>query len=178
MMIRTQVGLAAMLLLALSGCATATTAAPAAAPAEPPAPSAPAGKPTVAQLSWLTGSWAGPLGPRVLEEHWAPAIGNAVTALVRFSENDALETLELVSITETSDSLELRIQQWDPAMVPRAPAQTMTLAELGPDYVRFDAATAGGIKVLGYRRTADDQLAIQVTLAEGNELSILLEARP
>lgn len=159
-----------LLQLALGGCATATAGSQT-APAQD-------GKPSVAQLAWLTGAWEGPLGPRVLEERWAPAIGNAMTALVRFRENDALETLELVSITETADSLELRIQQWDPAMVARAPAQTMTLAELGPRYVRFDAVTEGGIKVLGYRRTGDNQLAVEVTLSEGNELNILLEARP
>jgi hypothetical protein len=159
-----------LLQLALSGCATAA--------AESQTASAPNDKPSVAQLAWLTGAWEGPLGPRILEERWAPAIGNAMTALVRFRENDALETLELVSITETADSLELRIQQWDPAMVARAPAQTMTLAELGPRYVRFDAATEGGIKVLGYRRTGEDQLTVEVTLTEGNVLNIPLEARP
>ncbi len=130
---------------------------------------------TTNDLTWLAGAWEGPLGEQTLEEYWAPPRAGAMTALVRFSRDEQLQMLEIVSITDTPDGLELRIAQWDPTLRLRAPAQTMRLRAAGERSVTFEAITEGGLKTLAYRVDAAGVLRIEVGLQEGGQLTIALE---
>ncbi|MEM1437062.1 MAG: DUF6265 family protein [Pseudomonadota bacterium] len=132
---------------------------------------------TTGDLTWLAGAWEGPLGEQTLEEYWAPPRAGAMTALVRFSRNEQLEMLEIVSITDTPDGLELRIAQWDPTLRLRAPAQTMRLQSAGERSVTFEAITEGGLTTLAYRVDTAGVLRIEVGLQEGRQLTIALDAQ-
>ena len=72
---------------------------------------------TVDQLDWMTGNWAGQLGPNQLEEldchrRWFDRCHGA---------NDgrgATSMFEMITIEEVDGSLMLNIQQWDPGLSP------------------------------------------------------------
>jgi hypothetical protein len=137
----------------------------------------PAGK--VSALSWMTGAWAGPAGPGVtLEENWIQPTGGSLASLVRMTTADATPMVELIVIEEESDTLVLRIQQWDPGFSPRtAEPQTMTLTELGERSVKFTAASAGGLKTLAYSSPAPDAFHIDIETADGTPIALKLNAR-
>ena len=51
----------------------------------------------ISDLSWLTGSYEGAMGPgATLEENWAEAKAGSIAALVRSTANDATTMIELI----------------------------------------------------------------------------------
>ncbi len=141
--------------------------------------SAVAGPPaTIDQLGWMTGNWAGALGPNQLEENWIKAEGASIAAMVRMTGNGATSMFEMITIEEVDGSLMLNIQQFDPGFVPRTPTpQTMELAEISENSVRFVAVTEGGMASLGYSNPDPDTFIIHVGQAGGNTLDIPLQKR-
>ena len=133
--------------------------------------------PSVADLDWLTGSWAGPVGDQVLEEVWNDPAGGTIAALVRMGSEKATTMLEMIVINEEDDTLMLRIQQFSRRYEPRFPTpQTMRLSELGANTATFTATGTGGLKGIVYVRE-DDQLTITVTLPDDNLFIAPLSAR-
>ncbi len=134
-------------------------------------------KPSVSDLAWMTGSWAGPVGPGTLEENWIQPIGGSIASLVRMTGNGATSMVELIVIEEENDSLVLRIQQWNPGFAPRTPGpQTMTLAEMKKNRVGF-TATEGGMRSLAYSRPTPDTFNIDIETSAGAKFQINLKAR-
>ncbi|MDD9889065.1 MAG: DUF6265 family protein [Gammaproteobacteria bacterium] len=74
---------------------------------------------TIEQLSWMTGNWAGNLGPNQLEENWISTEGRSLMAAVRMTGADATSMFEVITIEEVDGSLVLHIQQWDAGFQPR-----------------------------------------------------------
>ncbi len=66
---------------------------------------------SIEQLDWMTGNWAGNLGPNQLEENWIASEGNSLMAAVRMTGNDATSMFEMITIEEAEGSLVLHIQQ-------------------------------------------------------------------
>ncbi|MEC8471920.1 MAG: DUF6265 family protein, partial [Pseudomonadota bacterium] len=75
-------------------------------------PAAPqAGPPTtIDQLDWMTGNWAGQLGPNQLEENWIATEGGSIAAMVRMTGSGATSMFEMITIEEVDGSLMLNIQ--------------------------------------------------------------------
>ncbi len=141
-----------------------------------PTHAAPAG--TVADLAWMTGSWAGAVGPQTLEENWIQPTGSSIASLVRMTGRGATSMIELIVIEEEGDSLVLRIQQWNPGFVPRTPEpQTMELIELGKNSVAFRAISPGGMKTLAYSSPDPDSFNIDIENAQGAKFQLNLQAR-
>jgi hypothetical protein len=138
-----------------------------------------AGPPAVIEdLSWMTGNWAGALGPNQLEENWIKAEGSSIASMVRMTGNDATSMFEMITIEEVDGSLVLHIQQFDPGFKPRTPEpQEMELAEITADSVRFVAVSEGGMASLGYSNPDPDTFIIHVGQANGNTLDIPLKKR-
>ncbi|MDT8429832.1 MAG: DUF6265 family protein [Pseudomonadales bacterium] len=132
---------------------------------------------SIADLDWMTGNWAGALGPNQLEENWIATEGGSIAALVRMTGNGGTSMYEMITIEEAEGSLVLHIQQWNPGLVPRAPAQKMELLEIGEHRVRFTATGTGGMRSLGYSKPTPDTFIIHVEQADGNRLDINLSAR-
>ncbi len=141
--------------------------------------SALAGPPaTVADIAWMTGNWAGALGPNQLEENWIAGEGGSIAAMVRMTGNGATSMFEVITIEEVDNSLVLHIQQWNPGFEPRtAAAQKMELSEIAPGRVHFVAVTEGGMKSLGYSNPSPDSFVIHVEQASGAKLDINLAKR-
>ena len=100
----------------------------------------------VENLSWLTGSWDGQLGPNVLEENWSLPRSGSIASLVRQTGPDGMGMVEMVFIEEANGTLELHLQQWDSGFSPRTPsAQKMTMSDMTENSVTFQAVGEGGL---------------------------------
>lgn len=137
-----------------------------------------AAAPSVEDLAWMTGSWAGPMANGTLEETWSPPKAGTITAMVRMTVDDKISMLELIAITEEEDSLILRMQQFGTDMVPRfSPAQALKLTAMSDNSATFETHTPGGLKQLVYTRDAKDAFSVAVTLTEGTQLRADMTAR-
>ena len=132
----------------------------------------------IEQLTWMTGNWAGALGPNQLEENWIGTDGRSLAAMVRMTGDNATSMFEMITIEEVDGSLELNIQQWNTGMSPRTPgAQKMRLMEIDDNSVKFEAVGEGGMKTLGYSHPDADTFIIHVEQAAGAKFDINLKAR-
>ena len=133
---------------------------------------------TIEKVNWMTGNWAGQLGPNQLEENWIKAEGSSIAAMVRMTGNDATSMFEMITIEEVDGSLVLNIQQFDPGFVARTPTpQTMELSEISENSVHFVAVSEGGMASLGYSHPDPDTFIIHVGQSSGNTLDIPLTKR-
>lgn len=129
---------------------------------------------TIDDLGWMTGSWAGALGPNTLEENWLTPKDGAIAAMVRMSGNGTTSMYEVIVIEEKDGSLEMSIQQWGPGFTPRSEAaQKMELTEIGDKMVKFTAITEGSMSVLEYRRPTDTTF----TIGTGRDEPFTLQAQ-
>jgi len=133
---------------------------------------------SVSDLAWMTGNWAGALGPNQLEENWIMGEGGSIAAMVRMTGAGATSMFEVITIEEVDGSLELHIQQWDAGFVPRTEAaQKMELEEITENSVKFKAVSDGGMATLGYSHPDAETFVIHVGQASGQVFDINLSAR-
>jgi hypothetical protein len=133
---------------------------------------------SIEQLDWMTGNWAGNLGPNQLEENWIATEGSSLMAAVRMTGADATSMFELITIEEVEGSLVLHIQQWDPGLEPRTEsAQEMELAEITANSVKFVDASGFGMPTLGYSHPDSDTFIIHVGQEGGGTFDIELKSR-
>lgn len=132
----------------------------------------------VADLSWMTGTWAGPAGPdNTLEENWTMPADGSIGALVRMRGNGGTSMVELIVVEETADGLTLHLQQWSPGFEPRTGSlQEMKLESIGERTVTFKATSPGGLNSLTYSRPDDQTFTIRVETADGNVIPLELKA--
>ncbi len=131
----------------------------------------------VSELSWLTGSWAGPVGDQLLEEIWNAPRAGTVAALVRMGGDAGTSMMEMIVINEEHGTLTLRIQQFSPTYEPRFPAPgVLALTALDENTATFKADQPGGLQQIVYVREGDT-LTITVTLPDGNLFEADLSAR-
>jgi hypothetical protein len=131
-----------------------------------------------ADLAWMTGTWAGPLGDQTLEENWTQPQGGSITSLIRFTGGGETSMIEMIVIEEEGESLVFRVRQWSPGFVPRtAEPQTMFLAEIGERRVRFEATQPGAFQSLTYSRPTAESFNIDVETGTGQGFQIQLRAQ-
>jgi len=75
-------------------------------------------KPSLSDFTWLEGKWEGNWGPRLAEQVWLSPKGGELPGLFRVVENDKPLVLELFSIIESSDGIEMRIRHFTPSLAP------------------------------------------------------------
>ena len=73
---------------------------------------------TIESLSWLTGSWEGPIGGNLLEETWLPPRAGTIVALVRSSNESGTNFVEIIIIKEINGTLELQLQLFENSLLP------------------------------------------------------------
>ena len=133
---------------------------------------------SISDLAWMTGNWAGALGPNQLEENWIMGDGGSIAAMVRMTGAGATSMFEVITIEEVDGSLELHVQQWDAGFVPRTDAaQRMELEAITENSVKFKAVSEGGMASLGYSNPEPDTFVIHVGQASGQVFDINLSAR-
>ena len=138
-----------------------------------------AAEPTsIEDLHWMTGAWTGKMGNNELEETWAAPKGKTLAALVRMTTATGTEMIELIAIKEENNTLMLRLLQFDSNLQPRFdPAQALRMSDITDNSVTFDAHTAGGLKQIMYTRIDDSHFNIQVTLTEGAQFTVPMQAQ-
>ncbi|MEX0962761.1 MAG: DUF6265 family protein [Pseudohongiellaceae bacterium] len=133
---------------------------------------------SISDLSWMTGNWAGNLGPNQLEENWIMGEAGSIAAMVRMTGNGEKSMFEMITIEEVDGSLVLHIQQWDPGMVARTDGpQEMELEEITANSVKFKATSEGGMASLGYSHPDADTFIIHVENPGRPVFDIMLQAR-
>ena len=133
----------------------------------------------IGDLAWMSGHWAGPVGPgTVLEENWIQPTGGSIASLVRITTADKTPMVELIVIEQQGDSLMLYVKQWDPAFSPRTEGpQVMELVEMGERSVKFRNTGEGAFKTLAYSSPTADVFYIDILPAEGEAFRIPLQAQ-
>jgi hypothetical protein len=131
---------------------------------------------TVADLGWMTGTWAAPAGPNTLEENWIVPSNGSMAALVRMTGAEGISMWEVITIEEKDGSLMMNVQQWNKGFEPRAAVQTLELGEISANSVTFNAVSEGGMKSLGYSREGD-KFTIHLVGTNGNPVNLELSAK-
>jgi hypothetical protein len=80
--------------------------------------SADVSKASLAEFAWLEGKWQGNWGPRIAEQIWLDPRAGEMPGLFRVVENDKTLVLELYSLIETPNGLELRLRHFTPSLAP------------------------------------------------------------
>lgn len=71
---------------------------------------------TLADMSWMTGSWTGNALGGVTEEVWTAPSGGTMLGMFRLTKNSKPVFYELVTLTEEGGSLIMRLKHFNPNM--------------------------------------------------------------
>ena len=130
---------------------------------------------TVESLSWLTGSWEGPIGEDLLEETWLPPRAGNIVALVRSSNESGTNFVEIIIIKEINGTLELQLQLFDDSLKPiNKNPHSFELTKIENNYISFKGVTSGAHKTLSYERPEKNVFYIRFHPHNGDEVEIRL----
>ena len=125
---------------------------------------------SIAQLTWLAGSWVGVGGPVVLEERWTPAAGGAMLAVSRTIKGNRMVAFEFLRIVERDGTL-IYIAQPDG----RSPTE-FRLSAITAAGATFENKAHDFPKVIAYARKPDGTLEARVS--DGNQKGETFAFRP
>jgi hypothetical protein len=137
---------------------------------------------TLESLDWMVGGWTGSLGPQRVEESWSlPHMGSMET-MIRLSNPDGVQMIELIVIREVTDeqgnpSLMLHLRQFSPALELRTD-QDMQLDRIAEHEVSFIAEGEASVPRLAYELLGPGHLQVHVTIVTGDVVSAELHATP
>ena len=130
---------------------------------------------TIESLSWLTGSWEGPIGGNLLEETWLPPRAGTIVALVRSSNESGTNFVEIIIIKEINGTLELQLQLFDDSLKPiNKNPHSFELTKIENNYISFKGVTSGAHKTLSYERPEKNVFYIRFHPHDGDEVEIRL----
>ena len=130
---------------------------------------------TIESLSWLTGSWEGPIGEDLLEETWLPPRAGTIVALVRSSNESGTNFVEIIIIKEINGTLELQLQLFDDSLKPiNKKPHSFELTKIENNYISFKGVSAGSHKTLSYQRPEKNVFFIRFQPYEGDFVEIRL----
>ena len=130
---------------------------------------------TIKSLSWLTGSWEGPIGGNLLEETWLPPRAGTIVALVRSSNESGTNFVEIIIIKEINGALELQLQLFDDSLKPiNKNPHSFELTKIENNYISFKGVSAGSHKTLSYQRPEKNVFFIRFQPSEGDFVEIRL----
>ena len=118
----------------------------------------------VADLAWMTGNWAGNLGPNQLEENWIMGEAGSIAAMVRMTGEGATSMFEMITIEEVDGSSDAAY----PAVGSRHGGPYRGSAGNGAgeqstrNSVKFKATSEGGMASLGYSHPDAETFIIHV----------------
>jgi Domain of unknown function (DUF6265) len=72
----------------------------------------------LAELAWLAGRWRGSWGPRMAEQIWTSPEAGLMLGDFRVTEDNKTLLIELFTLTQKSDGVELRFRHFTPELVP------------------------------------------------------------
>ena len=130
---------------------------------------------SVNNLSWLTGTWQGPIDGNLLEEMWLSPRAGTIVALVRSTNELGTQFVEIIHIEEVNGTLELQLQLFDNSLSPASPkAHSFELTKIDERYVSFKGISSGAHRTLSYERPQRDVFYIRFQPQEGDAVEIRL----
>jgi hypothetical protein len=117
----------------------------------------PAMRGTIAQLTWLAGTWSGGDSRVSVEERWTPPAGGAMLAVSRTLTGDRMVAFEFLRIVERNGTL-IYIAQPN-----GRPPTEFTMTASSADSVTFENPTHDFPKMIRYGKRADGSLEARVS---------------
>jgi hypothetical protein len=93
---------------------------------------------TVADFGWLAGTWRGEWGPRVAELVWLPPQAGVMTGAYTLMETDKVLVVELFTLVQTPNGVELYIRHFTPQEVPWEKGEATKLLLVNFDNTHFE----------------------------------------
>lgn len=98
----------------------------------------------LADFAWLQGKWQGNWGPRMAEQVWMGPEAGEMAGIFRVTGNDRTLVLELYSLVETPDGVELRLRHFTPSLIPWESSVTvLKLAGINASETKFENGSTG-----------------------------------
>lgn len=113
----------------------------------------------IEQVSWISGEWKAAIWDGQAQEIWMKPGAGAMTGAFHFAQHDTIQFLELLSITEESGSLVMRVRHFSANMIAweeKAESQVFNLVYLEPNRAYFDG--------ISYILRNPDQLDVYVDI--------------
>src|SRR5215469_3750325 len=97
-----------------------------------PASSSAASQPVLAQFAWLEGEWRADWGSRSAEQSWLESKAGELVGIARITEGEKTLVLELFSLFENSEGVQLYLRHFTPELLPweKSDATTLKLAAI------------------------------------------------
>jgi Domain of unknown function (DUF6265) len=95
-------------------------------------PPARASRTTLADFAWLAGRWQGVWGPRIVQQVWIPPKAGVMLGTSQITENDKTLVIELFSLIEKPEGVELHLRHFTPSLA--------AWEKAGPAVLRFASA--------------------------------------
>ena len=146
-------------------------ARPASAAAQKPAPpGASIQKMTLADFAWLPGRWQGTWGLRSAQQVWMPARAGVMLGTFQLTENDKTLVLELFTLVEQPDGINLYVRRFTPSLAPweQAGPTVLHLSSLDPKTAIFDNPGEGQPRRVLFRRLDADTYVSRSDVAPEN----------
>ena len=130
---------------------------------------------SVNSLSWLTGSWQGPIEGNILEETWLPPRAGTIVALVRLTNESSTKFVEIIHIEEVNGTLELQLQLFDNSLSQDSPeAYHFELTKMEDNHISFKGISPGAHRTLSYEGPEKDVFYIRFQPHEVEAMEIRL----
>ena len=133
-------------------------------------------RPTLDQLSWLEGRWHGEWGSRIADLTWLEPRAGEMAGLFRLIEGQKTLVLELFSIVEKPDGIELFLRHLTPELLPweKSDATTLNLEGVDATKATFMNPVNGEPKRLIFTRVDADTYVqrSEIEPAEGEPQAI------
>jgi Domain of unknown function (DUF6265) len=139
-------------------------------------PTAQATRSSLADFSWLEGTWRGEWGPRTAEQVWlAPQAGGAL-GIFRLMENDKTLVIELFTLVENSSGIDFYLRHFTPQLIPweKSDATLLHLASRSDTKFEFENPANGMPKrTILTRLDADTFVARSEIIPESGEIQVV-----
>lgn len=114
--------------------------------------------PQIDDLSWLAGRWLGKWGPRTAEQDWMSPRAGLMLGTFRLLEDHDTLLVELFTLTQKGNQIELRFRHFTPALVPweKADATILTLQSIDSKQAVFENSMNGQPKRALFIRVDQD----------------------
>ena len=120
---------------------------------------------TLADVAWLTGSWAGEAFGGTFEQVWNPASAGSMVGLFKIMNGGAVNFYEILLLVEEAGSLSLKVKHFTPDFVAWEEKDDYT-------HFRFVSADENAIHFSGlsFYRVGDDEMHAYIVMRSGETL--------
>ncbi|HXQ25090.1 MAG TPA: DUF6265 family protein [Candidatus Acidoferrales bacterium] len=124
---------------------------------------APAPKTTLADFAWLAGRWQGAWGPRIAQQVWTAPRAGVMLGTFQLAENDKTLVLELFTLVEDTDGIQLHLRHFTPSLVAweKASPAVLKLASTDPKTITFENPVDGQPKRASFTRIDADTYVLR-----------------